>query len=98
MIVSMKFKVWSSLVVPGNGLGEDTVLETRNFSSMKTQDLRSGDDNVCALFPSGRCCFWRIMFVVRVFSSVALRVLLLRVVHHHNEVFVFFFSISYIFS
>jgi hypothetical protein len=39
MIFSMKSKVWSSLVVPGNGLGEDTVLETMDFFSMKTQDL-----------------------------------------------------------
>ena len=81
----------------GNCLVEGIVLEPRTFSRMKTQDLRSGDDNACALFPSWRRCFWRISSVVRVLCSVVVRVLLLRVVEHRDGVFVFLFSLFYFF-
>jgi hypothetical protein len=72
------------------------VLWSRAFSRVKTQDLRSGYDNVSALFPSWRRCFWRIYSAVRVLSSLMVRVLLLRLFNHLNEVFVLL-SLSFYF-
>jgi hypothetical protein len=46
------FLVWPTLIVPDIDLVEDIVLESRIVSRVKTQDLRSGEDNACTLFPS----------------------------------------------
>jgi hypothetical protein len=73
-----KPKVQSSLV-PSNRVVEGIILWTRMFLRVKTQVLRSGDDNACTLFPSYIHHFWRTPFVVQVLSLVVVRVLLLRV-------------------
>jgi hypothetical protein len=67
------------------------VLETRTFSGMKIQDIRSDNHNAYTLFSFSMRCFWRIYFVVKVLHSVLLRVLLLRAFHHRAGMFVFFF-------
>jgi hypothetical protein len=63
---------------------------------VKTQDLRSDNNNACTLFRFWRRCFWRISFVIQVLSLMVVRVLLLQVVHHRDGVFVFFF-LSFLF-
>jgi hypothetical protein len=88
--------VWPSLVVHGNDLAEGIFLWSQTFSRVKIQDLQSGDDNVDALFPSWRRCFWRIYSTVRVVSLLMVRVLL-RVFNHCDGVFIFYFSL-FIFS
>jgi hypothetical protein len=72
--MDMKYEInYEYVNVPDDDLVEDIILETHIFFREKIQDPQSDDDNVCALFPFWRRCFWRISFVVRVLSSVVVR-------------------------
>jgi hypothetical protein len=61
-------RVWHSLVVRGNSIAEGIVFGNSTFfSRVKTQELRSSDDNICALFFVWRrrflkYCFWKLYF------------------------------------